>query len=174
MWKYTRPRVAMLNAGKVLADHARVEDDGGVRAALIGLEEVDDRVAPGLLLPVAGEAHIDRQIACLRERSRARQQHVELALVVGDAPTVESIAPDLRLERRRFPEVERIGWLHVEVPVAEHRGRRVCVARCANLAHGQRLAVPVDDLTGPAGSADQIADPFARARPRPRRAPGRR
>ena len=51
-------------------EHARVEDDGGVRAALVLLQPLDDRVAAELLLPVAGEAHVDRQLA--RERELAR------------------------------------------------------------------------------------------------------
>ncbi len=55
-----------VEGGQVLADHARVEDDRGVGAALVGLEELDDRMPAGLLLTVAGEAHVDRQ--CRRPR----------------------------------------------------------------------------------------------------------
>ena len=63
-------------------DHARVEDDGRVGAALVGLEELDDRVAAGLLLAVAAEADVDRQLAGRGELARGGEQHVELALVV--------------------------------------------------------------------------------------------
>ena len=38
-----------------------------VGAALVGGEEVDDRVAADLLLAVAGEAHVDGQLARGRE-----------------------------------------------------------------------------------------------------------
>ena len=49
--------------GNVAADHAAVEDDRRVGATLVRFEEVDDRVAAGLLLAVAAEAHVDRQLA---------------------------------------------------------------------------------------------------------------
>ena len=67
------PRVARLNAGHVAPDHPAVEDDRGVRSALVGLEELDDRVAAGLLLAVAAEADVDRQLAGLRELARSRR-----------------------------------------------------------------------------------------------------
>ena len=66
----------------VAPDHPAVEDDRRVRPALVGLEELDDRVAAGLLLAVAAEPDVDRQLAGLRKLARRRQQHVELALVV--------------------------------------------------------------------------------------------
>ena len=47
------PRTRDVEARHVAADHAAVEDDRRVGAALVGLEELDDRVAPGLLLAVA-------------------------------------------------------------------------------------------------------------------------
>ena len=46
--------------GHVTPDHPAVEDDGRVAAALVGLEELDDRVTARLLLAVATEAHVDR------------------------------------------------------------------------------------------------------------------
>ena len=89
----------MLNAGSLAADHAAVEDDRRVRAALVGLEELDDRVAAGLLLAVAAEADVDRQLAGPRELARAGEQHVQLALVVDRAAPVEVAVADLGLER---------------------------------------------------------------------------
>ena len=97
------PRVATLNAGTSRADHAAVEDDRRVGAALVGLEELDDRVAAGLLLAVAAEADVDRQLAGPRELARGGEQHVELALVVDRAAAVEVAVADLGLERRRSP-----------------------------------------------------------------------
>ena len=93
----------------------------------------------------------------------AGQQHVELALVVGDTTAVEPVFPDLGLERFRLPQVQRIGRLHVEVSVTEHRRRRVGIRAGPDLTDSQGLSVPVDDLTGSAGIADQVADPFAGA-----------
>ena len=147
----------------VLADHPRVEDDRGVSAPLIGLEELDDRMAARLLLPVTGEAHVYRQRARLGERPGAGQQHEELALVIGDAAAVEAVLLDAGLERFRLPKVQWIRRLYVEVSVTEHRGRRVGIHAGPDLTHGQGLSVPVDQLAGSAGTADQIADPFAGA-----------
>src|SRR5207237_958328 len=42
--------------GQAGAKEARVEDDAGVRGPVVLPEEVDDRVAPDLLLAVAGDA----------------------------------------------------------------------------------------------------------------------
>ena len=46
-----------------LADHAAVEDDAASAPRSSACEELDDRVAAGLLLAVAGEADVDRQLA---------------------------------------------------------------------------------------------------------------
>jgi hypothetical protein len=52
---------------QVAADHATVEDDRRVGATDVGLEELDDRVAARLLLAVAREANVHRQLAGPRE-----------------------------------------------------------------------------------------------------------
>ena len=57
-------------------------------------EELDDRVAAGLLLAVADEANVDRQLAGPRELLGRLQQRIELALVVGDAARVEPAVAD--------------------------------------------------------------------------------
>src|SRR5581483_9627435 len=93
---------------QVAADHAAVEDDGGVGAALVAREEVDDRVAADLLLAVAAEADVHRQLAGERELARRGELHVEEALVVDGAAAVEVLTADLRLERRRLPELQRV------------------------------------------------------------------
>ena len=61
---------AEVERGHVLSRHAAVEDDAGVRTALVGLEEVDDRMAARLLLAVEGDAHVDRQRALARRAAR--------------------------------------------------------------------------------------------------------
>jgi hypothetical protein len=88
-------------------------------------------VPAGLLLAVTGEAHVDRQLSGDGQLARRGQEHVELTLVVGDPASVDVLAPDLGLKRRRLPQVQRVLGLHVEMAVAEHRGRRVGVARRA-------------------------------------------
>ena len=50
--------------------HVGVEDHGGVRAALVLADPVDDRVAADLLLAVAGDADVHRQRALGGERAR--------------------------------------------------------------------------------------------------------
>jgi hypothetical protein len=145
----------------VARDHAAVEDHRRVGAPLVRRQEVDDRVPARLLFAVAGEAHIDRELAGLSELARGAEQHVQLPLVVGDAAAVEVLAADLRLERRRFPQVERIGRLHVEVAVAQHGRRALGVARRADLADRERRSVPVDQTALTAGAANQITHPLA-------------
>ena len=147
--------------GAVAGDHPAVEDHRGVAAALVGLEELDDRMAARFLLAVAREAHVDRKLTGPGELACGRQQQVQLALVVGDPTAIQVLAPDLGLERRRLPQLERIGRLHVEVAVAEDSRRAVGVARRAHLAHGERLPVPVDQIALPARVADQPAHPLA-------------
>jgi hypothetical protein len=46
-------------------DHPAVEDDRRVCSALIGFDELDDRVSAGLLLTVAAESYIDGELAGL-------------------------------------------------------------------------------------------------------------
>ena len=116
------------------------------------LQEVDDRVAAGLLLPVAGEAHVDRQLAGGGETPRGLEQHEELPLVVGDASRVEPAVALVELERRRVPELERVGRLHVEVAVAEDgRGASPRPERPAP-RRSERLPLPVDESAVTAGA----------------------
>ena len=135
----------------VAADHAAVEDDRRVGAALVGREEVDDRVPAGLLLAVAAEADVDRQLAGLRELARGGEQHVELALVVDGAARRRGSRRESRARTASLSQSSSgVGRLHVEVPVTEH-GRRLAAARGADLADRERLAVPVDELGLAAG-----------------------
>ena len=121
--------------------HVRVEDHAGVGAALVLRDPVDDRVAADLLLAVARDPHVDGQRALGGERRGRLQQEVELPLVVSDPACVEPLVADRRLEGRTLPEVERIGWLDVEMPVDHDRRRGVGVLRGANLAERERPLV---------------------------------
>src|SRR5438105_13740079 len=147
--------------GQAGAKEARVEDDAGVRGPVLLPEEVDDRVAPDLLLAVAGDADVDRQCALRCEVGGGSQEQVQLTLVVRDPAGVGPPVADGELERVALPELERRRRLHVEVAVREH-GRRVRrAARRAQLAERQ---VPVADrrqLAGSAGGADEVAYPLA-------------
>src|SRR5438105_14973050 len=149
--------------GQAGAKEARVEDDAGVRGPVLLPEEVDDRVAPDLLLAVAGDADVDRQCALRCEVGGGSQEQVQLTLVVRDPAGVGPPVADGELERVALPELERRRRLHVEVAVREH-GRRVRrAARRAQLAERQ---VPVADrrqLAGSTGGADEVAYPLAGA-----------
>src|SRR5215213_262811 len=89
--------------GNVARDHPAVEDDAGIRPALVGGEVVDDRVAARLLLAVAGEPHVRGQPAGPRQPRGGLEQEEELALVVGDPSPEDLAVPDADLERRRLP-----------------------------------------------------------------------
>ena len=72
MLKAASPRVAIESAGRSRALHAAVEDHAGVGAALVLLEELDDRLAADLLLAVGDDADVDRQRAVGGEQARPR------------------------------------------------------------------------------------------------------
>ena len=124
---------------RVLVDHPRVEDDRAVGAALVGAHPVRDGLAAGLLLALHEHAHVDRQGARRRLRARDVQQRQEVALVVGRAARVDAPVAHIGLEGRRRPRRRVADGLHVVVAVDEHRRR--ALARRAQLADGQRVAV---------------------------------
>ena len=84
-------------------------------------EIVDDRVAAGLLLPVAAEPDVHRQLPGGGQLASGREQHEQLALVVDGSAAVEVLAADLGLERVALPQVERRRRLDVEMAVAAGR-----------------------------------------------------
>jgi hypothetical protein len=90
------------------------------------------------------------------------QEHEELALVVGDAASVEPFVAKRRLERVGLPELERRRRLDVEVAVADDCRRVAVPRRGSELAERERMAVPVAELRFAAGPADEVADPLAR------------
>ena len=94
------------------------------------------------------------------EQLRCLQEHVELPLVVCDAACIEPRVTLDELERRRLPELERVGRLDVEVPVAEDRRRTLGVARGAYLADHERALAPGDHLGCPARASQEGGNPF--------------
>ncbi len=172
--KAMRPRVARSKTGTSMPEHAAVEDDRRVRAAVVDGEVVDDRVAADLLLAVAGEAQVDGQRVRLDELLRRLEQDEDLALVVGDPARVRPVVADRQLERIGLPEVERRRRLHVEVPVAED-GRRVRrVGRRRDLAERELLLAERRQLGGAADAAGSARRPTRRRASRPRGTRGRR
>src|SRR5262249_51559226 len=114
-----------------------------------------------------GDAAVDGQGAGSRKVAGSLQQCVQLALVVRDAARVQPAVADRCFEGRRVPEVERRRRLDVEVSVDEDGRGPLAVHRGAQLADRQWTAVPVDDLTRPAETPNELADPPPRAPPRP-------
>ncbi len=131
-----------VEGGNAALDHPAVEHDGGVRATLVGGDPVDDRVAADLLFAVAGESDVDGELARCGETLGGLQQHVQLPLVVGDAAGVEPAVALHELERRRLPLIERVGGLHVEVPVAEDGRGALGARRGLHLADHERPLAP--------------------------------
>ncbi len=128
--------------------HAAVEDDRGVRPALVGRHPVDDRLAADLLLGVESEADVDRKVPGRGELVRRAHEHEQLGLVVRDPAGEEPTVTLGQLERRRLPEVERVGRLDVEVRVADDRGRGLRARARANLADDERPASVRGDGVG--------------------------
>ena len=64
----------MLNAG-TSQDHPAVEDHGSIRTALVRFEEVDDRMAAGLLLAVAEGDMTGSSPACASSRAALRSMY---------------------------------------------------------------------------------------------------
>ena len=141
---------------------APVEDHRGVGRPGVGLGPVADRVAPDLLLRVDHEAHGDGELVRRGEELGRLQEHEEVRLVVGDAASDEEAVALGQRPRVRLPQIERIGRLHVEVRVRQHRGS--VAPRGGDLAEDERPAGPLGDLDLPAGGADPRRDPVRRAR----------
>jgi hypothetical protein len=75
---------------RALVDHARVEDDRHVGAALVVADPVGDVAAAALLLALDEDAHVDRQLARGLQLARRVQQRQEVALVIGGAACVQA------------------------------------------------------------------------------------
>ncbi len=111
-------RQVRLHLLAVLGEEARQRR----RAAfLLALEQHGDgeRQPARHLLPGARRLQEGHQLALVVLRA-ARHDHLAVGLVVGDA----------RLERRRLPQLQRIGRLHVVVAVEQHVRRRLAARPC--------------------------------------------
>ena len=105
-------------------EHRGVRDDHDVggQLGLVRGDEVVEVEASDFFFPLDNQLHVHRQASVLREMRLDRLEvHEHLTLVVGRAAGVQLAVPDRRLERRRFPQVERIDRLDVVVAVKEDR-----------------------------------------------------
>ena len=138
-----------------------VEDDACVGTAIVGLEEVDDRVTADLLLAVARNSDVHRQLACLMQQLRGFHEAVELAFVVRDPAAVVPTVALGELKRRRFPELEWRRRLNVEVPVDEHRRSADAVGVGGNLAEHELALAERRHLRLAAGPFDELGEPVS-------------
>ncbi len=160
--------------GHAWLDHPAVEDDRGVGPALVGADPVDDRMTADLLLTVARKPQVHRQLARCGKKLGRLEEHEELTLVVGRATSVEPAVSFDELEGIRLPELERVGWLDVEVAVTENRRRCLGRARGSNLAHDERPLSPRDHLRVSARATHAKRRPIRRLRRHRPDGPGRR
>ena len=140
--------------------HPTVEDDAGVRAALVRLEEVDDGMAADLLLPVGHDSDVHGQRVLLAKQLGRLEEREELSLVVGDAARVVPAVPFGELERRRLPELERRGRLDVEVSVDHHRRSLRAVGVRRDVADDEITLTHWHELRLAAGSLHEVPHPF--------------
>src|SRR2546422_7266692 len=99
-----------------------VGDEDGIRAGALGLasQQIEQHPAPVLFLTFDEKPEVHGRAAGRLDRL---QQAEDLPLVVRGAAREQPAVAHARLERRRSPFVERIGRLHVVVPVEEQRRR---------------------------------------------------
>ena len=93
--------------GVLLVDHAAVEDDRAVGAALVLVDVAQHVRAADLLLALEHDAHVHGQVAGARELAGDVQQRQEVALVVARAARVEAAVAHDGLERVGRPAARR-------------------------------------------------------------------
>ena len=106
------------------SDHAGIGDGRDIAAQFVAMFSQKRRQvrATDLLFAFDQEDHVDGKFSVLSERFLdADDVRENLAFVVGRAAGIDHAGFDARLERRRFPQIERIGGLHVVMAVDEHR-----------------------------------------------------
>ena len=112
--------------GGVDVPHARVADDGdlgGERVAVLQQERLEVEAAHLFLALDQHRHRAGRAAGGVMPAAQRLQPHHDLALVVhcaagGDAGAVRPLAQH-RLERRAVPQRQRLGRLHVVVPVVQ-------------------------------------------------------
>ena len=160
------------DGGKVDAPHGAVRRDGEVAGEPILQARHRRRKTRAADLLLAFDQHLDvdrQRSAKLQERLRRQDGDEERALVVGGAARIEALSVDRRREWRGEPFVERVGRLHVVVPV-DHDGRRP--GRVTPFGGHQRMPLRLDDLdrleAGPAEAVGDEFEPLARREARRR------
>src|SRR5689334_243971 len=85
-------------------------------------EETRQIAAANFFLALNDQVKVNRQFALLRDRFRdPKNVSEDLPLVVGRAPGKDVAVLQDRIERRRFPEFKRIGWLDIVMAIDHYR-----------------------------------------------------
>ncbi len=110
-----------IHRGPAGGDIRHVRDDHGIgaNALRLALQEIEQHLRAVLLFPLDQEPEIDPRVLGID----GLQQTEDLPLVVGRAAGVELAVALCRLKWRSRPLGERIGRLHVVVPVDQECGR---------------------------------------------------
>ncbi len=127
-------------------EHLGIADDGcvGFQARGLAGDVAFDVVAAHFFLALDEEPHVARQLAVRLQQALDRlDEDVRLPLVIRGAAGIDVVVADLGYERRRLPFLQRVGRLHVVVPVEQQRGFPVSAEP---FAVDQRVALAFDQL----------------------------
>ena len=114
------------NAGNARREHGGVRDHNGIAGEprFLAFEELLEVFAPDFLLAFGQHDHVHRQRPAHREMRLERLDvQIQLSLVVNRSTRIDAAVAHRGLERRRGPQFEGLGRLHVIVSVHEQRGR---------------------------------------------------
>ena len=120
-----QPAQAVGDRGHAARQHGGVRDDQrvGLELGLVVVHIIPEVFAADLLFAFDDHLEVDRQLpGRLPQGIERANVNVHLAFVVGGAAAIEIAVANGRLEGRRGPQFERLGRLHVVVPVKKNRG----------------------------------------------------
>src|SRR3954467_3384222 len=93
------------------------------------LDELLEIFAPDFFFALGEDDDVHRELSARREvRLDRLDVQIELAFVVDGAARQNFSVANRRVERRRLPELERFGGLHVVVTINEQRRLARCTA----------------------------------------------
>ena len=151
------PRRPDADSRQLRREHLGVANHRGVAFQARGLaRDVGfDVLAAHFFFALDQELHIDRQPPMLLQQPlHGFDQDVGLAFIVGRPTRVDIIVANVGLKRRRFPFVQRIGRLHVVMPVEQHGG---LARRAQPFGVDQRIPFAFDQLRLLQSGALQLA-----------------
>src|SRR3989454_3160954 len=156
--RIAQPAQRGVDRGPAWRDVGHIGDEHRVGSCALGLpaQQVEQHAAAVFLLALDEEAEVHgRSAAALLNRL---EQAEHLALVIRRATREQLAVAHRRLEWRRGPLVQRLGWLHVVVTVDEQRGR---AGHLGPDAPHHRVRAAREELYPPTAKPTQLAgDPF--------------